>query len=1252
MLQGIKFFGLPHARLILPPQGTPTVFAILTKLPSDTEFFSHTSWASRQEQLTLNRTPNSALSLRAHVHFREVKILISFNSQQPSTYAPPSILLSNTEQSLEPQPAPESPSEPEVALPNGRQALRVALADRSDLQKLAQALLAAFEKLPANAGPTDVIAVLKENRVAIHPNSSFRRDQNLMQPSVSLEAFIQSKGTYMPTTGIELQDLAGALIDHTLTHPLGNFAGALSWANPLSEVNQRKVLDVVRSNNANLHGLPLINPRWGALDYLAGAVRLSTTDMQDPAKALEKLLDSNRSQALGEAIQRTLGSIPTDRSANEGILAAIHLGLDPESIDRPVRNHVAGFNLAADTYWNRAPADVVSALAEHLRSRTSVPELGARVLLARVAPQFLVKDIPEGVNIGTQAWANLCLAVARVEADSPGKTASMSFGEVMRDAETKLPASESTQKAVLIDWAVANQVVAKYEDEEYTAEVIEHARSVFNQQHSDVKAASELLDIPMPDRKAMALDLLKKKWGDGIDFEQKILRINYGPETRGMRFSDPYSMLDVTMQGLKLHDSWQVFGTNTLDLEAFTAFTHSNEFNIPAAFNTAFDNVTDHYKAIKKNLIMNAITHAPLEDRDQFNFGELRFFTEKSYMKSSNPFVSDRLFHTSKTIRVEAKREGKIQSYAFDTEKGTLQRIPADQSSREPKNDVRGPEVVKFEEYYPDAANRNVTVALEHSRRPPNHFRNSRVQQVAATVVKGLEIDSDSVKRQAAGRTGSEKRTDTLDSIGNFLLDLIPFRSAIVNFQKGNYKDGITDLAFDVFGLVTAGVGTVAKVVSGASKGGSALASVLRATRIIGANTLSALNPLSGVGDLAIGAGKLTLAGASAVGEGVQRLRGMAYGSDLVDASYRFDAAATGIINQGGRRLEGSAVQHEGKWFAFDSGQQQPYGPPLEDFTPRDVLMPPSPRTRHSARYNPISRPARPKQPDTRPREPLPSDEYATSASTNGALISDHFAADRLPFTREKFTLEMNGFYKDMAAGGMPPRPVIPDITASTRPNEMIADALTKTDVLVFGENHSEVASLVLMRDAMKTFKDSGVNAIYLEAATLDAYGLIADAALANNIKNRAGGSTIYDELKKAADEFDIELMPLEHRYLTRHSDNPGYFSPLDTLPKSSTAFKALSKQRLEEMNYYGARQVMKNELGGKSVVWVGRAHMNTSEGVPGIAELTGGIGISVYQNAAIPQSAVRKANVPRVPSSTLSGSDMSAGDLQIDVKV
>jgi hypothetical protein len=72
----------------------------------------------------------------------------------------------------------------------------------------------------------------------------------------------------------------------------------------------------------------------------------------------------------------------------------------------------------------------------------------------------------------------------------------------------------------------------------------------------------------------------------------------------------------------------------------------------------------------------------------------------------------------------------------------------------------------------------------------------------------------------------------------------------------------------------------------------------------------------------------------------------------------------------------------------------------------------------------------------------------------------------------------------------------------------------------------------------------------------------------------------------------------------------------------------------------------MKNELGGKSVVWVGRAHMNTAEGVPGIAELTGGIGIAVYQKSGIPESVARKGSSPKTASTD------TAGDLQIDVKV
>ncbi|MBS7672422.1 hypothetical protein KIN13_03005, partial [Vibrio cholerae] len=96
---------------------------------------------------------------------------------------------------------------------------------------------------------------------------------------------------------------------------------------------------------------------------------------------------------------------------------------------------------------------------------------------------------------------------------------------------------------------------------------------------------------------------------------------------------------------------------------------------------------------------------------------------------------------------------------------------------------------------------------------------------------------------------------------------------------------------------------------------------------------------------------------------------------------------------------------------------------------------------------------------------------------------------------------------------------------------------------------------------------EHGVTAIYLEGTTLDASGLVDDHSFLHSVRQRPGGEKIYAELKLAAEECGIELMPLEHKYLTRHSDNPGYFDGLGTLNKDSPEYRALSKQRLEEVN-------------------------------------------------------------------------------------
>lgn len=1158
-----------------------------------------------RERLSLIRTPNSALQGIAvllcltHLITSNRQIMTTLNSlQQPSSYVP-ALLADNVSQSSER--ARTIPTTPITALPDGRQALKAALGDRRNLQTLAQVLTATVAKLPENADAQAVASALQQTHMPINPVSTFMHSRTLKPATVSLEAFIKDQGIWMPEGVADLKALAHALAEQALTHPLGNFAGALSWSLPLSVNDQREVFNAVACNSAQLAGLPLQNARWGALDYLAEAQSLSTAELSDPVKALEKLLDSPRAQALGEAIQLKVRGIATDKSVNDYVLAAIHLGLDPQSIDSATRNSVAGFDLAANAHFGKSPAEVISALAEHLSSTGKTArhtaELGARLLLARVAPQFLITDIPAGVSIASQAWANLCLAVASIESQTPGKTARMSFSEVMQAAEALPTVSDAAQKAIVIDWAVANQVVDKRLDDAYPSDEIQTALEAFNQQQTDLKAASDRLETPMPNRKAMALALLKKKFGDGVDFEQKNLRINYGTEIKGLRFSNPYSMLDITMQGLKLGDSWQVHGATTLDLPKFVAFTRSSEFNIPAAFDKAFADVIHNYKSIKKDLVMNAITHLPLEDRTQLSYGKLRFFKENSYKTSPIPFVGDRLFHSSPTILVQTEHEGKKQSYAFDTVKGTIQKVLNHPANRQP--DYISNEVTKVEEFFPDA-NAHALKEFRTIYRRPNLFQNPRIQDVADTVVKGLEIDSAAVRRQAEGRTPAEQRRDTVTSIGELLLDLIPLRSAIVNLSTGNYKDAVTDLAFDVFGLLTAGVGTAAKLAKGASKTTSTVGKVLRATRVIGANTLSALNPLSGLGDLTVGAGKLTLAGVEKASEGIQRVRGAFTGSDLIKAGSEFDAAAIGVFQQGGRHLEVGAVQHDGKWYAIDQATLQPYGPPLEGFSTQDTLMPKALNpggTRHHPYHQGTSSPST--------LEPLPDGNYVES--TKGKLKWSHFAyEDTKKQTVQKFQDEMNGYYEAVTAGtkSTPPRPTLPDYPGTVPAEKLITDALKSAPGIVFGESHSEMASFRLLFDKAEQLKQEGVKKVYLEGVIdFPGHGAIDDGLglLGNSQLPRTNPT--YAELVARLKENGIDVVPLDHYYLTRHKDQK--------IQRATTGNG--SERRLKEFNYYASKVIQSDAGTDKWVALVGRSHMNTSEGILGLAEQTGATGVAIF---------------------------------------
>ncbi len=1023
----------------------------------------------------------------------------------------------------------------------------------------------------------------------------------------------------------------------------GPFSGALGWPVPLSAEQQRIIENLVDRNTAQLEGLPLIMRRHGALGYLLQGRRLSPLELRDPAKALELLLDTPRARALGKAIESALAGFPNATRREDYVLAAIQIGLDPESMTAPGRSTVAGYNLAQNDHWGKPASAVINGLSRHLEGerRSEAGDLAARLLLARVAPQFLLKDIPDHVVYGSHAWATLSILVARQEAHVPGSAKEMTYPQLLETAENLAPpASEAAQRAALIDWGVCNGYLRIRNDEHYGKDELNLARTAFNEQLDQMKAASGQLDIKLPSRKAMALAVLKQAFPD---IDQRVFEI------RGLSIKDrafnpgSRSMLDIVMEGNTLgpSDLWET-RDRRIPIDAFNTWSKTAAADIAVEFEPALNRQKDLHATLVKQLV----ARLPLEDRTRFANGKLEFFKENTYAPG---LLSDTLERRKNSLLVKIQHNKKDFVYELDPEHGLIRERPLLEgkipSSRRFYNMIH-----KVERFTPKDNN---TAHLREARvgdsyRSPQSFSSERTRHIADAYVEALGLDA-----QSRGLTSFDKERGQQEGLKQFLLDLIPLRSAINNFQDGNYGAGLTDLAIDIFGFVTAGLGAGAKVVKASSAAVSGVQKALKVARILGATAISELNPVSGVTDVIRGTANVIGKGANFAVERYRSLFRAADGADLLAASKKHGIAASGELLVGDARVETIAVFHEDRWYHYDPVTQKPYGPPLDYFTPAswaqsNTLMPAS-RTSSvvgNHRYNPVALNSYPPFPPTiAPTLPQKTDHLMPGEylkNTQAKEVHAHFTPSRLGATRQKFLNDMSTFY--IPATVPATRPPLPVLNGSTAPNDLIEKALDQNNTLVFGESHQGMSSFQTLYDAMDTFQAKGVRSFFCEGLLPKSNGGWRDAGLgtvAHDARTPGKFPTLADLLKKA-ELNGIKVIPLEHYWLTKRKDVSGTYHNIrpDT---------ALSKQRLEEFNYFATRTIEQHANGGKSVVLVGRSHMMTCEGVPGIAELTNGIGIGIYEGS---QTIASKSTyrIPN-PNQSLQKGDM-AGDFQIFRKV
>ncbi|MGY4638271.1 SET domain-containing protein-lysine N-methyltransferase [Pseudomonas sp. TE24901] len=833
-------------------------------------------------------------------------------------------------------------------------ALKTAFGDSCNWQVLARKLHTLIEALnkrfpsdiPLVQGQNaarfeaEVMAGLKSASMTVCEDSTFYRQQALTAPAVvSLEAFLKGSGLTLAKTWDALIELNHIVTRRAQVHPLGNFSGALAWPIPLSVQAQRSIIDMLQSPTTGLPGLPLVDTHTGVLGYLLSGSSITENDLRAPSAAIETLLGSPKAQALGRAIQAKLDGVASDSSLNEYLLAAIQLGLDPEALAAPPHTTVAGFDLAQKGHWGQPPSTVIDGLSRHLlekgRVTAQTANLGARLLMAKSAPQFLVKGIPSSVTYGSVTWVQLAIATARIEADSPGRALNLNYTQVLALAEqlnTPEAVLQQAQQHALTDWGVANGLLKTTAP---TDAERERVRVAYNSQLAALRRANTLAQTPIPSRREMALDALKQAFPD-VDpkvFEAPTLHKAFLIPGRTGRFPGMQSMLDIVMHGgpLGANEHW-VSRDTRIPIKPFCTQYAAGKLDVATAFKTAYDQAITSIEAGQQGLANYLISTLPPQDRENLEHGQLEFFHTNDYTLAVDMTTKPTLSNRGHTLQVKTTRGGEVNIYEIDTRNATIKK----------QNYLRR----RYTPPYTDENlhHRNANVVSKTVVFDP--FKDERLPQVGSTrsdyiarvFAKSLDLRNEDLLQQARGVTSFDETAATNKAIGEFFLNLIPLRSAIVNFSNGNVADGLFDLSLDFIGLVTLGAGKAAQASKALSKGVSSLRGVARVARFIGATAIEAFNPLSGVGDLTVGAARLIGAGAQRVLskglETVNALRGASGSYDLLKAvSKHYDGAATGTLKVAGESVEVGAVLHNGKWYAFDTALMRAYGCPLEDFT-------------------------------------------------------------------------------------------------------------------------------------------------------------------------------------------------------------------------------------------------------------------------------------------------------------------------------
>ena len=818
---------------------------------------------------------------------------------------------------------------------------------------------------------------LRDRRITLPTDSPLQLNGEPMAgKQISLEQCILANDWILPQNVADIQNLANALSRPPLqSAPYGNFGGGLSWsAPPLSQEMKKNILASVRNNAIALDEFEYLRRSKDALGYLTQSRQWSPEELSDPRAFLTNLLNTPEAYALGKALQTQFKGAPSATSINDWAMTAIAIGIDAKSILDPDNstNKVAGFDLSSLDLGGKPLREVVKALTEHLANpetpAADFAPVRAYALLARHAPELLVKEVPDSVTYGSPSWISLKAAVARIEAQAPGQALSMNYGKIMQYANiSPITAAEKQveQQASLqamMYWAINEGILKKNDNNRYTAAQVEHVRGKAKERFIALEKASSAKDTELLTREDMAVKILKEKFGEGIDFKKKcIIPIENWNHLKG-----PYSVIDLFLSGELSRGIFRSFDT-TIPVDTIARSRHEIP-DIQEAFKKSFS----HYYEGKKNATSTAVRHLisqlPLKDRERLEFGAIKVYEQHNATSSIsnlglNGFgdttpgrygVQRSLDENHLGLMIETRYDGKTYHYEINPPQGFIRPIthfkpglqgewtklpPKDNNSFSNYTTYSNKEI--NEVHAKSDAERRQRESTRKTDEPLQSFNSSRTQYIAQLMAnKFFPNDSRNLFEQTQGLTTLDTEVTDFEKIQNFTRIIVPFASAIHSFSKGHTRDGVESLVLDIFGFLFVGAKAAGGIAKVAGQAGSFASKIQKGANILSRAVASGANPFSGGRALFSGTVKLVNTGASLANQGFQFLRRGANSADLLSPIKRTDVIEGSIkTTNNADPLKVIAKRDDsGLLYAYDPKTENLFGPPLKNFQPDNTF--------------------------------------------------------------------------------------------------------------------------------------------------------------------------------------------------------------------------------------------------------------------------------------------------------------------------